>query len=606
LGTIVQNVQNFLGKRTARKKPVVIPKREHNINLRNVSGYAIQVCRQLKEEGYSAFIVGGAVRDLLIGHRPKDFDVATDATPEEVRRIIKRSVIIGKRFRLVHAIKGSETIEISTFRANDDEGVQKDEEGRVVADNVYGEQHEDASRRDFTINAMYYDPTTEEVYDYHNGLRDIRNKVVRMIGSPAARFREDPVRILRAIRISAKLGFKIDPAMIKEMPKMQHLLQNVPESRLVDEILKMMMSGAAIECIKELKECGITEDLPLMEPIRNPASWPMIKAGLEKTDARIKAFKPVSSSFVFAFLLWHLFREAAKKIKDENPELTPARIMADAVKAVFASGAARGLMHRRLSDMVEIWRMQPRFASRNMTSILKLVNHPRFRAAYDFLMLRAQDGEVNKEIADWWTSFYDTDKKSRVEMARARAKELAAQYRAQRAELEATGALPPENKENKPKVRARKRSRRTNSSLKNSAITTSTQDPPIEITDPPSNINNDARVVSHKKKDPPDSENSSELATRRVAKKQSSSSAIDLERREKFSSLDKTNADPKDEAFGKSIKSKKENPKGTKPRRKTTEVVKKAASADAEATITPRKKKPHRRTSALLSPSKGN
>ncbi len=308
-------MQNFLGKRSARKnssksprkKPVVIPKKGHDINLKNVSNYAIQVCRDLKEAGYSAFIVGGAVRDLLIGRRPKDFDVATDATPEEVKRVIKRSIIIGKRFRLVHAIKGSETIEISTFRANDDAGVQKDEEGRVVADNVYGEQSEDATRRDFTINAMYYDPTTEEVYDYHNGIEDIRNKDLRMIGNPAERFREDPVRILRAIRISAKLGFKIDPSIVKEMPKMQHLLQNVPESRLVDEILKMMMSGAAIECIKDLNKYGITEDLPLMEPIRDPQSWPMIKAGLEKTDARIKSHKPVSSSFVFAFLPCHLF-----------------------------------------------------------------------------------------------------------------------------------------------------------------------------------------------------------------------------------------------------------------------------------------------------------
>ena len=230
-------------------EPALIPVSSHGLVAEEVSHAARKVCAVLQEAGFQAFVVGGAVRDLLAKQTPKDFDVATSATPEEVRRQFRRSRIIGRRFKIVHVMIGGEMIEVSTFRAHRDaEDVSTDEHGRILTDNVYGTQKEDALRRDFTVNALYYDPTTQNITDYHHGVADLHQKTLRMIGDPRARYREDPVRMLRAVRLGAKLGLSIDPAARRPIREMADLMENLPPARLFDEMLKLLMSGHAVKC----------------------------------------------------------------------------------------------------------------------------------------------------------------------------------------------------------------------------------------------------------------------------------------------------------------------------------------------------------------------
>ena len=253
-------VTDFLSgpDRTLSKTPRVIPASEHGIDPKLVPFSAKRTCELLQNRGFKAYIVGGAVRDLLLGATPKDFDVATDATPQQVKRIQRRAFIIGKRFRLVHVVFGQEIIECSTFRALDADGVRKDAQGRVVSDNVFGEMWEDAARRDFTVNALYYDPMKGDVFDYHHGWEDLQRKRLRMIGDPEERYREDPVRMMRAVRIAAKLGFTMEAATEKAIPKMAGLLANVPAARLFDEMMKLFTSGHAEECLIGLRKEGLT------------------------------------------------------------------------------------------------------------------------------------------------------------------------------------------------------------------------------------------------------------------------------------------------------------------------------------------------------------
>lgn len=303
---IVSRVKSFLGAEESRetlvREPRIIPKSEHGIDPELVSWQAKRCCEALQRRGYRAYIVGGAVRDLLLGVTPKDFDVATDATPEEVKRSQRRAIIIGRRFRLVHVIFGQEIIECSTFRALEGAGVRKDGSGRVISDNVFGEMWEDAARRDFTINAMYYDPATEEVYDYHHGFEDIARHRLRMIGEPAERYREDPVRMLRAVRISAKLGFQIEPATEKPISRMAKLLKNVPTARLVDEVLKLLTCGHAVECVKRLRDDGLSAALlPVLDHLlSSPEGEEFLMLALRRTDERLAIGKKISPFFLSA------------------------------------------------------------------------------------------------------------------------------------------------------------------------------------------------------------------------------------------------------------------------------------------------------------------
>ncbi|MDR0480261.1 MAG: polynucleotide adenylyltransferase PcnB [Gallionellaceae bacterium] len=396
----------------------IIPFGDHGVSRDGISSAARRVTEGLQAAGYSAFVVGGAVRDLLLKRHPKDFDVATDATPEEVRRVFRRSRIIGRRFRLVHVIFGEETVETSTFRRMvDAEGAETDEHGRLLRDNEFGDQEQDAARRDFTANALFYDPATQEIYDYHNGYADIRANVLRMIGDPAVRYREDPVRMLRAVRLSAKLGMKLDAATAAPIAGMKSLLDNVPQARLLDEMLKLLLSGHAVECVKKLRAMDLHHGLlPMLDVIlEQPQGERFVMLALENTDQRVREDKPVSPAFLFAALLWHEVRAAWQASQDAGEKSVPA--LHEAMDEVLRRQRERlAIPHRHDAVMKEIWLMQPRLEQRSGQRPLRLLSLQRFRAAYDFLLLRCESGEADDELALWWDEFQDASDARRAEM----------------------------------------------------------------------------------------------------------------------------------------------------------------------------------------------
>ena len=438
---------------------VEIGSQEHGIDPQLLDDNAVRVVRTLKDAGHEAYVVGGAVRDLLVGRRPKDFDVATDATPEQVKSLFRRAFIIGRRFRIVHVVFGRgrehEVIEVSTFRAllaADDaqqvEGNEKtsraelagkthvvDASGRVLRDNVWGPQIEDAARRDFTVNAMYYDPLSRTVVDYHGGLADVRARTLRMIGDPVMRYREDPVRLLRVVRFAAKLGFSIEKHTLAPVRKMAPLLSNVPGSRLFDEMVKLLQTGHAIASVRALREHGLIEGVfPILEAAlgagsgaaargRGPASPAasgtpagaaepaaesardrFIRLALEDTDRRVAEGRPVAPSFLLACLLWHEVQVRWQAQRDAGEAPFPA--LQQAIDAVFDARigdiSGRG---RLAADMREIWQMQPRLERRSVSSVPALMDQPRFRAGFDFLRLRADVDEVPQDLAEWWEDY---------------------------------------------------------------------------------------------------------------------------------------------------------------------------------------------------------
>jgi poly(A) polymerase len=399
-----------------------IPSKVHRIDRKLLSTGAIKTTEGLQKAGFQAFVVGGAVRDLLLKKRPKDFDIATDATPEEVNRVFRRSRIIGRRFRLVHVMFGSETVEVSTFRGShlddsDDALARIAENGRILRDNVFGTQEQDAARRDFTANALYYDPSTEEVLDFHNGVADIQAGVLRMIGDPATRYREDPVCMLRAVRLSAKLGLKLDPATEAPIPELADALHDVPPSRLFDEMLKLFLSGHAMDSAAALRRHGLHHGLlPLLDVVlEQPMGARFVNLALRNTDQRVLEDKPVSPAFLFATLLWHEVLVAWKKYEARDERTIPALHMA--MEEVIDIQTEKLAIHKRYSvTMKEIWGMQPRFEQRGGRRPFGLLEHPRYRAAYDFLLLRCESGELPMEIGDWWTKFAEADADTRAAM----------------------------------------------------------------------------------------------------------------------------------------------------------------------------------------------
>ncbi|ABE48870.1 polynucleotide adenylyltransferase PcnB [Methylobacillus flagellatus] len=397
-----------------------IPAAVHRIDRRLISNAAIKTTDALQKAGFEAFIVGGAVRDLLLKKRPKDFDVATDATPEQVHRIFRRSRIIGRRFRLVHVMFGDETIEVSTFRGSHlaEAGDAKvTDSGRILRDNVFGSQEEDAARRDFTANALYYDPSTEEVLDFHRGVADLQAGVLRMIGDPVTRYREDPVRMLRAVRLSAKLGLKLAPETERPILELAELLHDVPPSRLFDEMLKLFLSGHAIESANALRQHGLHHGLlPLLDVVlEQPMGERFVRLALKNTDERVLADKPVSPGFLFAALLWHEVLLAWKKFEQQGNKPIPALHMA--MDEVCDIQAEKMAIHKRYSvTMREIWSLQPRFEQRAGRRPYSLLENPRYRAGYDFLLLRCESGELPNEIGQWWTDFANADGEQRQAM----------------------------------------------------------------------------------------------------------------------------------------------------------------------------------------------
>ncbi|HZG22148.1 MAG TPA: polynucleotide adenylyltransferase PcnB [Herbaspirillum sp.] len=387
-------------------EPDVLGPRQHGIDPALVSSNAVRVTQTLQEAGYKAFIVGGAVRDLLLGIKPKDFDVATNATPEQVKQLFRRAFIIGRRFQIVHVMFGQELIEVTTFRGASAEAAPKDEHGRVLRDNTFGEQHEDATRRDFTINAMYYDPASQTVLDYHGGIADIRDKKLRIIGEPEARYREDPVRMLRVVRFAAKLKFTIDPASSAPIRVMAPLIDNVPAARVFDEMLKLLMSGHALACLQQLRKEGLHHGLlPLLDVVlEQPLGEKFVTLALANTDARVKEGKGVSPGFLFASLLWHQVLEKWRAYQAAGEYPIPALHLA-ADDVLDAQTEKLALQRKIASDMRDIWAMQPRFERRVGKAPYKLLEHLRLRAGFDFLLLRCQSGELDAELGEWWEAF---------------------------------------------------------------------------------------------------------------------------------------------------------------------------------------------------------
>ena len=410
---------------------------------------AVKVVSTLADAGYEAYVVGGAVRDLLVGLRPKDFDVATNATPEQVKALFRRAFIIGRRFRIVHVVFGrgrqdrglSEVIEVSTFRAmlaaadaeqvtgNEktsrsdlvDKSHVVDAEGRVLRDNVWGPQVEDAARRDFTVNAMYYDPVREIVVDYHGGIKDAKKKLLRMIGDPVARYREDPVRIIRAVRFAAKLGFEIEAKTRAPIKEMAALLDNVPQSRTFDEMIKLLQTGHALASIVELKKLGLHRgvfpvlDVALDEAERHDGREKFVRLALADTDARVAEGKPVAPSFMLAAMLWHDVQDGWKQRQAAGESPFPA--LQAAIDAAFDARIGDISGRGKLAiDMREIWMLQPRFERRASNSALTLLEQPRFRAGLDFLRLRGEVGEADPELAVWWEALFQAGDDQRRDM----------------------------------------------------------------------------------------------------------------------------------------------------------------------------------------------
>ena len=398
-------------------EPRVYKPDQHTVRASQVSSGARQVTRKLQEAGYKAFIVGGAVRDLMLGIEPKDFDIATDAHPEKIKPLFRRAFVIGRRFRLVHVHAGQEVIEVSTFRAAQLGSDATDEHGRLISDNVYGSQAEDAARRDFTINALYFDPSTEEVWDYVGGVTDVRARRLKLIGPPVTRYREDPVRMLRAVRLAVKLDCAIEKKTAEPIPRLAELIQNVPAARLFDEMQKLLLSGHASETLKSLRSHGLHHGLlPLLDVVfEQPGGQRFIEAALLSTDVRVREDKGVSPAFLFATLLWHEVLVSWNAAKKNGNKPLPA--LFEAMDRVFTQQAERIAIPRRFEATIkEIWSLQPRFEQRAGQRPFRLLEHPRFRAAYDFLVLRAQAGEAPQALADWWTQFQDADPEQREAM----------------------------------------------------------------------------------------------------------------------------------------------------------------------------------------------
>lgn len=415
----ISRVSKALGRKPARGSgaPAVIAQAVHGLRREQLSSAARRTVDGLQARGFQAYVVGGAVRDLLIGTEPKDFDVATNATPEQVRSIFRRARIIGRRFQIVHVIFGNEVIEVTTFRGALGDDAKTDEHGRVLHDNVFGSQAEDAARRDFTVNALYYDPARETIVDYHHGVADLKQKTLRMIGDPRTRYREDPVRMLRAVRLAAKLGLAIDPAARQPIREMAELIDNVPPARLFDEMLKLLTSGHALKCLKQLRDEGLHHGLlPLLDVIlEQPLGERFVTLALDNTDRRVREGKPISPGFLFATLLWHQVLAHWERIQQRGERSIPALYLA--MDEVLDSQAEKLAITRRIAgDIKDIWALQPRFEARAGKKPYALLEHQRFKAGLDFLLLRAASGEVEPELAEWWSDFLDADGERRSAM----------------------------------------------------------------------------------------------------------------------------------------------------------------------------------------------
>jgi poly(A) polymerase len=461
---------------TPSATPRIIPRSDHAISRSHIPPNTLRVLNRLRDAGFMAFLVGGCVRDLMIGIEPKDFDVATDALPEQIKRLFRNSRLVGRRFRLAHVFFGREIIEVATFRAAtapsqgdeplpeadpedgeapeldeddaeipdepppraaaapraragadtaDDDDVDRrfDASGRILRDNVYGTIDEDVWRRDFTANALYYNIADFSVWDYVNGAQDIAARTLRLIGDPETRFREDPVRMLRAARFEAKLGFQIDPATAAQIGPLRELLAAVPPARLFEETLKLFLSGHGARSFEVLRRRGLLAALlPSVDAYfgTHPGSLveKLLQQGLRNTDERVQADKPVTPTFLFALLL---YGPIAALIEAAPPERWHelATILEACDRAMREAQTRIAIPRRFALGVREMFALQPRLEHPRGRRALRVLEHPRFRAAYDLLLLRAEHGLAPPDMAQWWTRLQEVSPEERGRMADA-------------------------------------------------------------------------------------------------------------------------------------------------------------------------------------------
>jgi poly(A) polymerase len=390
---------------------IVIPRSQHNISRKSISDAALKVLNRLSNSGHRACLVGGGVRDLLLGVQPKDFDVATDATPEEIRALFKNSRIIGRRFRLVHIRFGRDIIEVATFRAHSEDSpkTELDTHGRILRDNTFGDIEEDAIRRDFTINALYYDIHDFSMLDYAGGLQDIEKRQLRLIGDATTRYQEDPVRMLRALRFAAKLDFSIEASAADAIHECGRLLAVIPPARMFDEVVKLFHSGCARRVFELLREYNLLRYLvpALDEWLREEPSELMldfIDQALVNTDNRVNSGQPVSPGFIFAVLLWPVVLQQATQIQSDRQRMIPA--LAQVGETVMKRQVRHISIPRRFSQMArDIWSSQPRFHRTQGKQAQRLLEYPVFRAAYDFMCIQAMVGLFPYNLSRWWTDY---------------------------------------------------------------------------------------------------------------------------------------------------------------------------------------------------------
>ncbi|HEX5339670.1 MAG TPA: polynucleotide adenylyltransferase PcnB [Gammaproteobacteria bacterium] len=402
--------------------PAIVPRAEHAISRAHISESALKVLYRLKSAGFESYLVGGGVRDLLLGREPKDFDVATDASPEQVQALFRNCRLIGRRFRLAHVRFGGDIVEVATFRAThqdetDEVQPRRDlalhESGRILRDNAYGTLEQDAFRRDFSVNALYYDIRDFSIVDYVGGLVDLRAGQLRLIGDPDKRYREDPVRMLRAARFAAKLGFRLHAETERPIAGLASLLGDIPPARLFEEILKLFLYGFGLQAFETLRHYGLFAQLfPHTDSVLNfeEQGFPhvFIAKALASTDARVAEGRPVTPAFLFAALLWEPVRQRAAAL--QASDMHPADAYRQAAYEVVDEQTAHVALPRRfVTPMIEIYQMQSRFLQREGKRPLRLLGHPRFRAAYDFLVLRAEAGDADRDLADWWTQLQTAD-----------------------------------------------------------------------------------------------------------------------------------------------------------------------------------------------------
>ncbi|HSW93634.1 MAG TPA: polynucleotide adenylyltransferase PcnB [Gammaproteobacteria bacterium] len=422
---LLKGVLKRLGKgQPSRKSPIqptIIPRNEHSISRNMINRNALKVLYRLHEAGFGAYLVGGCVRDLLFGYRPKDFDIATDARPEEVRRLFKNCRLIGKRFRLAHILFGQEIIEVATFRTHHEKApeqhAKKAVHGMILRDNVYGSLEDDVWRRDFTVNALYYNIADFSIVDYTGGMQDIKNKCLRIIGDPEQRFTEDPVRLLRAVRFLGKCNLTMSPEIEQLIDRLSHLLKNVSPARLFQEVLKLFQEGATAPTFQLLQKYQLFEQLfsQTASLLNQPETKKLLDEALLGTDSRIQEGKPVSPAFLLAVFLWRPVLQQTERLQSEH--LPPYVALEKAFQMVLLEQVKQLAMPRTLQVAIrEICVLQHHFNYRYGSRPYRSLEHPRFRAAYDLLLLRAKAGEPVQEVLEWWTAFHTGDHLAREKL----------------------------------------------------------------------------------------------------------------------------------------------------------------------------------------------